>query len=307
MCAAEFASTFRGGAGGPWRRPAPCPFREIMQNVLIVIHLIIVVALVGVVLLQRSEGGGLGMGSGGGGVGGFMTGRGQANALTRATAILAGLFFLTSIVLAVMANRGRVQRSRPAHAIAHRADRPGHAFRRKRFEKGAGVADGHVLGGAAYHGHDGVLALGHGKRGLRVERPVGSMTIEKIRHQDRISLFRQPFGHAVEHGARTERVHVEDDAGLRPAIEQAGFRGSVLRPDPDVLSGHALVPCCSGIDIRVNAKGKLRHRHRRHRVNRSGVPARLVTGTAPSLRRHAAPCPPHCPSMRRRCPGPRAG
>ena len=83
-----------------------------MQNVLIVIHLIIVVALVGVVLLQRSEGGGLGMGSGGGGgVGGFMTGRGQANALTRATAILAGLFFLTSIVLAVMANRGRVQRS----------------------------------------------------------------------------------------------------------------------------------------------------------------------------------------------------
>ena len=83
-----------------------------MQNVLIVIHLIIVVALVGVVLLQRSEGGGLGMGSGGGGgVGGFMTGRGQANALTRATAILAGLFFLTSIVLAVMANTGRTQRS----------------------------------------------------------------------------------------------------------------------------------------------------------------------------------------------------
>ena len=83
-----------------------------MQNVLNVIHLIIVVALVGVVLLQRSEGGGLGMGSGGGGgVGGFMTGRGQANALTRATAILAGLFFLTSIILAVMATHGRVQRS----------------------------------------------------------------------------------------------------------------------------------------------------------------------------------------------------
>jgi preprotein translocase subunit SecG len=84
---------------------------ENMQNVIIVIHLIIVVALVGVVLLQRSEGGGLGMGSGGGGAGGFMTGRGQANALTRATAILAGAFFLTSIILAVMATRGRVQRS----------------------------------------------------------------------------------------------------------------------------------------------------------------------------------------------------
>lgn len=88
------------------------PISRAMQNVLIVIHLLIVIALVGVVLLQRSEGGGLGMGSGGGGgVGGFMTGRGQANALTRATAILAGLFFITSIALAVMATHGRTQRS----------------------------------------------------------------------------------------------------------------------------------------------------------------------------------------------------
>ncbi|WP_186417857.1 preprotein translocase subunit SecG [Bosea sp. CS1GBMeth4] len=82
-----------------------------MQNVLIVIHLLIVIALVGVVLLQRSEGGGLGMGSGSGGISGFMTGRGQANALTRATAILAGLFFITSMALAVMATHGRAQRS----------------------------------------------------------------------------------------------------------------------------------------------------------------------------------------------------
>lgn len=82
------------------------------QAVLIVVHLIIVIALVGVVLLQRSEGGGLGMGGGGsGGVSGFMTGRGQANALTRATAILAGLFFLTSITLSVLASQGRSQRS----------------------------------------------------------------------------------------------------------------------------------------------------------------------------------------------------
>lgn len=80
-----------------------------MQQVLIVIHLIIVLALVGVVLLQRSEGGGLGMGGGGGGggVGGFMTGRGQANALTRATAILAALFFLTSITLSILATTNR--------------------------------------------------------------------------------------------------------------------------------------------------------------------------------------------------------
>lgn len=83
-----------------------------MQTVLIIIHLIIVLALIGVVLLQRSEGGGMGLGGGGGGgVSGFMTGRGQANALTRATAILAGLFFVTSIALTVMATSSRGPRS----------------------------------------------------------------------------------------------------------------------------------------------------------------------------------------------------
>lgn len=82
-----------------------------MQTVLIVLHLIIVIALVGVVLLQRSEGGGLGLGGGGAGVSGFMTGRGQANFLTRLTAILAGAFFLTSILLSVLATQGRQQRS----------------------------------------------------------------------------------------------------------------------------------------------------------------------------------------------------
>lgn len=82
-----------------------------MQTVIIVIHLLIVLALIGVVLLQRSEGGlGLG-GGGGGGVGGFMTGRGQANALTRATAILATAFFATSLVLGIMAHRGAAPKS----------------------------------------------------------------------------------------------------------------------------------------------------------------------------------------------------
>jgi len=77
-----------------------------MQTVLITFHLIVVVALVGVVLLQRSEGGALGIGGGG-----FMTGRGQANALTRATAILGTIFFITSLGLTVMANMGRTPKS----------------------------------------------------------------------------------------------------------------------------------------------------------------------------------------------------
>jgi len=69
-----------------------------MQTVLLVIHLMVVVALVGVVLLQRSEGGALGIGGGGG----FMTSRGTANVLTRTTAVLAALFFLTSIGLSLL-------------------------------------------------------------------------------------------------------------------------------------------------------------------------------------------------------------
>jgi preprotein translocase subunit SecG len=68
-----------------------------MQNVLLVIHLMVVTALVIVVLLQRSDGGALGIGGGG-----FMTGRGQANALTRATAILGAAFFTTSILLTIV-------------------------------------------------------------------------------------------------------------------------------------------------------------------------------------------------------------
>jgi preprotein translocase subunit SecG len=78
-----------------------------MQNVLIIIHLLVVLALVGVVLLQRSEGGGLGLGGGSSGVSGFLTGRGQANALTRATTILAAAFFLTSILLTMLQTYGR--------------------------------------------------------------------------------------------------------------------------------------------------------------------------------------------------------
>lgn len=73
-----------------------------MQTVLIVIHLMIVLALVAVVLIQRSEGGGLGIGGGSG----FMSARGTANALTRTTAILATLFFITSLGLSLMARYG---------------------------------------------------------------------------------------------------------------------------------------------------------------------------------------------------------
>ena len=75
-----------------------------MTTVILVIHLILAIAMVGAILLQRSEGGGLGIGGGsGGGMGGFMSGRATANLLTRSTAFLAACFFATSLTLAILA------------------------------------------------------------------------------------------------------------------------------------------------------------------------------------------------------------
>jgi preprotein translocase subunit SecG len=78
-----------------------------MQAVLIVIHLMIVLAMIGVVLLQKSEGGGLGMGGGGG----FLTSRGTSNVLTKTTARLAVMFFITSLALSLLAGIERKPRS----------------------------------------------------------------------------------------------------------------------------------------------------------------------------------------------------
>ena len=99
-----------------------------MQEVIIVIHLLLAIAIVILVLLQRSEGGALGMGGGGGGgggMGGFLTGREAANILTRATAVLAAGFMITSLVLTILANPSgdkriveEVDRTAPAASAA---------------------------------------------------------------------------------------------------------------------------------------------------------------------------------------------
>ncbi|MDB5318082.1 MAG: preprotein translocase subunit SecG [Rhodospirillales bacterium] len=78
-----------------------------MASLLLALHIFVTLSLIGVILLQRSEGGGLGVGSSQG-MGGFMSGRGTTNLLTRTTAILGTLFFVLSISLALV-NRGSVQ------------------------------------------------------------------------------------------------------------------------------------------------------------------------------------------------------
>jgi preprotein translocase subunit SecG len=78
-----------------------------MQIVIVLIHLFIVLAMIGVVLLQKSEGGGLGIGS----TGGFLSSRGTSNVLTRTTAALAIFFFATSLLLSILAGWDRKPRS----------------------------------------------------------------------------------------------------------------------------------------------------------------------------------------------------
>src|ERR1051326_7578486 len=82
-----------------------------MQTLLVFAELVIAVALIIFVLLQRSEGGALGMGGGGGGMGGLFSPRGAADTLTRTTAILAALFFLTCVGLNLLALHGRNEKS----------------------------------------------------------------------------------------------------------------------------------------------------------------------------------------------------
>ena len=76
-----------------------------MTTVILVIHVILAICIIIAVLLQKSEGGGLGIGGSGTAGGGFMTARGTANFMTKLTAFLGGCFFLTSIVLALLSSK----------------------------------------------------------------------------------------------------------------------------------------------------------------------------------------------------------
>ncbi len=80
-----------------------------MTAIILLVHLFLAIALIAVVLLQRSEGGALGIG--GGTMGGLMTARGSANLLTRATGIIAAGFIVTSMTLAILASSDRAPRS----------------------------------------------------------------------------------------------------------------------------------------------------------------------------------------------------
>ncbi len=79
-------------------------WNDVMSTVLLIIQLIISVVLIGLILIQRSEGGALGIGGGGGG-GGFMSGRSAANSVSRMTGILGAAFIVNSLLLSIVMNK----------------------------------------------------------------------------------------------------------------------------------------------------------------------------------------------------------
>lgn len=85
-----------------------------MAHMVLIVHLVLALAIIGLVLIQRSEGGGLGIGGGGGGLGGLASPQSTANVLTKITGICAALFFITSLTLAVLA-----EGTRPASITDH--------------------------------------------------------------------------------------------------------------------------------------------------------------------------------------------
>ena len=93
-----------------------------MVQVLLIVHLILAIALVGIILVQRSEGGALGIG--GGNMGGLMTTRGSANLLTRATAVIAACFICTSLLLAIWSSATRAPSSVLDRATPAPVERP---------------------------------------------------------------------------------------------------------------------------------------------------------------------------------------
>jgi preprotein translocase subunit SecG len=108
-----------------------------MQTVVIVVHLMIVATLIATVLLQKSEGGGLGVGGGAG----FMSSRGTANLLTRTTAVLAVGFFITSLFLSWLASYDRKPSSIIDSSPASQSQPAGPATPVPPLSQGGGLLD----------------------------------------------------------------------------------------------------------------------------------------------------------------------
>jgi preprotein translocase subunit SecG len=117
-----------------------------MLSVVIAIHLMLVLAMIGVVLLQKSEGGGLVSSTSG-----FMTGRGTANVLTRTTALLAAGFFVTSLALSLLAAHDRGPASLiPTSTTTEQPAKPGSPPPTAPLNSGSGGLLGQLGGGNAH-------------------------------------------------------------------------------------------------------------------------------------------------------------
>ncbi|KCZ94395.1 preprotein translocase subunit SecG [Hyphomonas johnsonii] len=111
-----------------------------MQNLILVAHILVCIVMTGLVLLQKSEGGGLGMGGGGGNS--LMSGRGAAGALVRTTILLGGIFFLTSLTLTSIANREDDSRTDVEKALGASEDTDGFTAPTDLFDPSAPLLQG---------------------------------------------------------------------------------------------------------------------------------------------------------------------
>ena len=164
-----------------------------MLSVVIAIHLMLVVALIGVVLLQKSEGGGLVSTTSG-----FMTGRGTANVLTRTTALLAAGFFLTSLILSLLAAHNNAPVSLiPGGGAATQAPAPGAPPPAAPLNSGSGGLLGTLGGGSCAarrcsgSAQPVVFRPGPGKSSARAKRSAGAAvtvrTVESSAHGQRLA------------------------------------------------------------------------------------------------------------------------
>lgn len=124
-----------------------------MQNVILVIHILACLVMIGLVLVQKSEGGGLGIGGGGGGANSLLSGRGAAGAVVRSTIIFGAIFFITSLALTTLANRGGDNRSDIERVLAPEDGAPAPGTPTDLFDPTAPL-----LSGQAGLSDDGVVA-----------------------------------------------------------------------------------------------------------------------------------------------------
>ncbi|MBK6897431.1 MAG: preprotein translocase subunit SecG [Alphaproteobacteria bacterium] len=185
-----------------------------MQSVVLVIHLILALAIIGLVLLQRSEGGGLGIGNSGG-IGNFASAKGTANALTRMTAIFALGFFITSLSLGILAarqstvSRGILEQVDAETLKKAEAEAPVQTGPQIEFSPPEKLQEAENPEGGTEDGPSAPVAGGEGSKDAQTPEKTSEPLKEEKAPQDAVSLKESP-----------EKVKPEEKATPEASVKQ---------------------------------------------------------------------------------------